>query len=194
VLPSRDPLVSLSTKRQGGTNWSTCQCYFVFLRHLHTCTTNLNLKWSILYINSVRLCVRDGAQVCKSGRPGPARHSRKKNREDATKAGMHSCRSRNAQSSTAVLRHWVSSTRSHSPGPLPSLIHPVYWPVLGSQSLLNPRDHPRYLPPYPIDRTRPGPRDYRHVSRERAWLPQPPLHFPLESVCGDKQGRAGRPG
>ncbi len=168
------------------------------------------------------------------GRPGPARHSRKKNHEDATKAGMHSCCSRSARSSTAVLRHRVSSTRSHSPGPFPSLIHPVYWPVLGSQSLLNPRDHPRYLPPYPIDRTRPapggyrrvsqeqgpfllgsqsllnprdhpkylppypidrtkpGPGGYRRVSRERARLPRPPLHFPLESVCGDKQGRAGQ--
>jgi hypothetical protein len=86
---------------------------------------------------------------------------------------MHSCRS-----STAVLRHRVSSTRSHSPGPLPSLIHPVYWPVFGSQSLLNPRDHPRYLPPYHIDRTRSGPGGYRRVFRERARLPWPPLHFP----------------
>jgi hypothetical protein len=99
-------------------------------------------------------------------RPGPARVSRKKNK-DAIKAGMHNCRSRNARSSTTVLRHQVSSTRSHSPSPLPSLIQPVYWLVLGSQSLLNPRDHPRYLPPYPIDRTRPGPGGYRHVSRER---------------------------
>jgi hypothetical protein len=171
--------------------------------------------------------------------PGPARHSRKKNHEDATKAGMHSCRSRSARSSTVVLWHRVSSTRSHSPGPLPDLIHPVYWPVLGSQSLLNPRDHPRYLPPYLIDRTKPGPEGYWHVSRERgpillgsqsllnprdhprylppylidrirpspggyrrvsrkwAWLPRPPLHFPLESVClwwqtgqGQGQGRA----
>ncbi len=47
-------------------------------------------------------------------RPGPAWHSRKKNHEDATKAGMHSCRS--TRSSTAVLRHRVSSTWSHSPG------------------------------------------------------------------------------
>jgi hypothetical protein len=108
----------------------------------------------------------------------PARHSRKNNHEDATKAGMHCCRSLSARSSTAMLRHRVSSTRSHSPGPLPSLIHPVYWPVLGSQSLLNPRNHPRYLPPYPIDWTRPGPGGYRHVSRERAQLPRPPLHFP----------------
>jgi len=77
---------------------------------------------------------------------------------------MHSCRSRSARGSTAVLRHRVSSTRSHSPGPLPSLIHPVYWPV---QSLLNPQDHPRYLLPYRIDRTRPGPGGYRRVSRER---------------------------
>jgi hypothetical protein len=30
----------------------------------------------ILYINSLRPCVRDGARVCKSGRPSPARHSR----------------------------------------------------------------------------------------------------------------------
>jgi len=59
-------------------------------------------------------------------RPGPARHSRKKNHKDATKAGMHSSHSRSARSSTAVLRHQVSSTQSHTPGPLPSLIHPVY--------------------------------------------------------------------
>jgi len=59
-------------------------------------------------------------------RPGLAQHSRKKNHEDATKAGMHNCRSHSAQSSTAVLRHQVSSTRSHSPDPFPNLIHPVY--------------------------------------------------------------------
>jgi hypothetical protein len=82
-------------------------------------------------------------------RPGLARHSRKKNHEDAIKAGMHNCRSRSARSSTAVLRHRVSSTRSHSPGPLPSLIHLVYWLMLGSQSLLNPHDHPRYLTYHP---------------------------------------------
>jgi hypothetical protein len=129
-------------------------------------------------------------------RPGLARHSWKRkvqfaaqNHEDATKAGMHNCRSRSARSSTTVLRHRVSSTRSHSPGPLPDLIHPVYWPVLGSQSLLNPRDHPRYLPPYPIDRTRPGPGGYRRENDARARLPRPRLHFPCWSlsICGDKQ-------
>ncbi|CAK9228934.1 unnamed protein product [Sphagnum troendelagicum] len=77
---------------------------------------------------------------------------------------MHSCRSRSARSSIAVFRHRVSSTRSHSPSPLPGLIHPVYLPMLGSQSLLNPRDHPRYLPPYLIDWTRPGPEGYRRIS------------------------------
>jgi hypothetical protein len=31
---------------------------------------------TILHINSRSPCVRDGARVCKSGRPGPARHTR----------------------------------------------------------------------------------------------------------------------
>ncbi len=77
----------------------------------------------ILYINALCLSVTEFGSVTDS-RPSSARHSRKKNHEDATKAGMHSCCS--ARSSTAVLRHRVSSTWSHSPGPLPSLIHPVY--------------------------------------------------------------------
>jgi len=85
-----------------------------------------------------------------------------------------------------MLRHRVSSTQSHSPGPLPGFIHPVYWFVLGSQSLLNPQDHPRYLPPYLIDWTRPGPGGYWRVSRERRPSPITPasLALPvLEFVC-----------
>jgi hypothetical protein len=54
VLPTRHPLVTLSTKRQGGTIWSTCQCYFVILWRLHTCTTNQ--KWSILVIAFISYC------------------------------------------------------------------------------------------------------------------------------------------
>ncbi len=51
---------------------------------------------------SVRLSVTKLGFIT-NGRPGPARHSRKKNHKDAAKARMHSCRSRSAQSSTAVL-------------------------------------------------------------------------------------------
>jgi hypothetical protein len=68
--------------------------------------------------------VHDGARVRhkQSTGPGPTLLEEEistNHHEDATKAGMHSCRSRRARSSTAVLRHRVSSTRSHSPGPFP---------------------------------------------------------------------------
>jgi hypothetical protein len=141
---------------------SMLHCYFYY--------SSCIIKLYLIYY--VRLSVRDGARV-RHGRttgPGPALSEEESIRSAAAPGAPPPC----------------SDTGFHPPG----LIHPVYWPVLGSQSLLNPRDHPRYLPPYPIDRTRPGPEGYRRVSRERARLPRPPLHFPLESVYGDKQGRA----
>jgi hypothetical protein len=93
-----------------------------------------------------------------SGRPGPARHSRRRITKTQQRQG---CTVAAAVALGAPPP--CSNTGFHPPG----LIHPAYWPVLGSQSLLNPRDHPRYLPPCPIDRTRPGPGGYRCVSRER---------------------------